>query len=829
MEEDRRKLRATAKTIGKLLQQAGEKPRDGRESIAQILRMDDGEKAARTAALIIIHAVTQTHQRHERGAAATLRHWEQTIKLGSKLHFLPIIPMALRLAQAIPDSRLDQAIEIARDAAPWVNLQQIGRETQELAPKRRQLAVYHTSPESAALMAHLAIPNDRDWGDPGRITGYRIADYACGTGELLTAAYRHIRELHGRAGGDPSEIHQAVMTESITAMDVLPASTTLAAAALDAIEENPGKGNGTTGAVTMRLGTGDRRRTRGRTAKSDIRMGSLDLIDQKGPGSRTMKPIGRQGEQRRMLVEPASQDLVIMNPPFTRIRKPEDMLLGTPARPATEATQNELEMVRGRMNELRRHTSAGTGNGLAFYFSHLADRMVRPGGTIALLLPGSMLSGGGGNPGRDQDGAKPQGWQVFRDRLSWNYNDITVVTIASYQNAGGAFSDDTTIAEMMITARKMEPGETPQHEACFVTLRRQPRNSRETALIAQAIRENRAIPGETRDGERHLWVDGEDLGTIIMSRLPQGEIWAIARTLRPSIVQAAQELGNGMIQTGRGKPPIWLPMTTFAQIARLGMGEFDIRSILEDAAPGRGDFLILRNHDSARHCALETRTEDEMSIKPERERSWKRLNEMCSRLHINDNTRYNSQPTTACLTPEPTLGGRGWPNAKLHNEQYEKALALWMNSTLGIISHWAMSNRTQNGLGYLSVTQMKKLPVLDVTRLTPQQIELMAQAFDETRNTPMMPANEAWHDPVRQELDRRLLQDILGLPPHAMRRIEKLRNQWCLEPTVMGRKGVTVKRQEEMAQLEKLAREDHWEDIGEVLEAGDPQWDRSQA
>ena len=772
--------------------------------------MDDGEKAARTAALMIIHAVAQTHQGHEHRTRAMLRHWKQIIAPDSKLRFLPIIPMALRIARAIPGSVLNQVMEIAYDAAPWVSIRQIGRETQEFAPKRRELAVYHTSPESAALMAHLAIPNDRDWGDPGHITGYRIADYACGTGELLTAAYRHIRDLHQKAGGDPSEIHQEVMKESITAMDVLPASTTLAAAALDAIEENPGKGSGTTQAVTMSLGTGERKTT-GRTAKSDIQMGSLDLIDQTKPGNSAMRPIGRQGEQKHMLAEPASQDLVIMNPPFTRIRKPSDMLLGTPDKRPTGATRNELEMVRSRMNQLRQITAAGTGNGLSFYFSHLADRMVRPGGTIALLLPGSMLSGGGGSPGRNRTAAKPQGWQVFRDNLSWNYREITVVTIASYKNAGSTFSDDTTIAEIMLTARKMEPGDAPQHEACFVTLRRQPQNPREAALMAQAIRENRDTPGEAGNGERYLWVDGENLGTTIMSKLPQGEIWAIARTLRPAIVQAAQELGNGMIQTGHGQPPLWIPMITISQIAILGMGQFDTRTILEDAEPGEGEYLVLRNQDSTRHCALETHTEDEMSVRPERQKNWKskkRIDQTVSRLHINDNIRYNSQPTTACLTPEPTLGGRGWPNAKLHNEKYEKAMALWMNSTLGLISHWAMSNRTQNGLGYLSTTQMKKLPVLDVTRLTPHQLELMAQTFDETHNTPMMPANEAWHDPVRQGLDQRLFQEILGLPPHAIRRIEKLRNQWCLEPTVTGRKGITVKRQEEMAQLEELAQDD---------------------
>ena len=52
----------------------------------------------------------------------------------------------------------------------------------------------------------------------------------------------------------------------------------------------------------------------------------------------------------------------------------------------------------------------------------------------------------------------------------------------------------------------------------------------------------------------------------------------------------------------------------------------------------------------------------------------------------------------------------------------------------------------------------------------------------------MLPANEAWRDPVRQELDRRLLTEVLALDDAAVEQLGILRNQWCLEPTVSGTK-----------------------------------------
>jgi len=50
----------------------------------------------------------------------------------------------------------------------------------------------------------------------------------------------------------------------------------------------------------------------------------------------------------------------------------------------------------------------------------------------------------------------------------------------------------------------------------------------------------------------------------------------------------------------------------------------------------------------------------------------------------------------------------------------------------------------------------------------------------------MLPANEAYRDPVRQELDRRILTEVLELDDQSVEQWAILRNQWCAEPTVTG-------------------------------------------
>ena len=178
-------------------------------------------------------------------------HWKRIMDPGSGLRFRPIVPLALRLIKALPRSSVSDEIvmrmtETARETGETGEIHGMGDMLQGLVAQRRQRAVYHTRPESAALMANLAVQTDRDWSSPEAACEYRMADYACGAGDLLIAAYRRVRELHRQAGGSPEEIHAAMMQKAITAMDILPASTALAAARLDALETDPAQPGGAT-------------------------------------------------------------------------------------------------------------------------------------------------------------------------------------------------------------------------------------------------------------------------------------------------------------------------------------------------------------------------------------------------------------------------------------------------------------------------------------------------------------------------------------------------------------------------------------------------------
>ena len=124
--------------------------------------------------------------------------------------------------------------------------------------------------------------------------------------------------------------------------------------------------------------------------------------------------------------------------------------------------------------------------------------------------------------------------------------------------------------------------------------------------------------------------------------------------------------------------------------------------------------------------------------------------------------------------------------------ELEKATCAWLNGTLGMIGYWLESNRTQTGRGGTTVTAIPNIPTLDVTALSPKRLSAAARIFDDLCETKMLPANEAYRDDARQELDRRLLTETLGLDDDAVEQLSILRNQWCMEPTVVGTKSTGI-------------------------------------
>ena len=149
-----------------------------------------------------------------------------------------------------------------------------------------------------------------------------------------------------------------------------------------------------------------------------------------------------------------------------------------------------------------------------------------------------------------------------------------------------------------------------------------------------------------------------------------------------------------------------------------------------------------------------------------------------------------------CLTPEKCLGGRAWPNVIPHEPKYTIPLLLWCNSTLGLILFWWHGTRQQKGRSTLTISKLPDLPVLDPRPFTEEQENHCRAIFEDFKNREFLPANEAYRDETRKNLDHVLLfgvTSVLKLDPALDEGLDLLRKQWCAEPSVHGGKGTRIK------------------------------------
>ena len=159
-----------------------------------------------------------------------------------------------------------------------------------------------------------------------------------------------------------------------------------------------------------------------------------------------------------------------------------------------------------------------------------------------------------------------------------------------------------------------------------------------------------------------------------------------------------------------------------------------------------------------------------------------------SRAHINRDFTFGSQALTVAFTERESVGGRVWPNVVFGDERFDYGLAVWGNSTLGLLSYWWHSSRQQSSKASMTIRQAETLPILDFRALSDEQLATAQRIFNEFRELDLLPAYLADADPNRALLDRRVICDLLGFDQEVYRGVRRLAQKWCAEPSVHGGK-----------------------------------------
>ena len=253
--------------------------------------------------------------------AQTLAAWSIILNI----NYWPIFAIARDILGQLDSDRASQVLAVLGDTAQKVQSAGVtqahdltGRIFQRLIADRKYLATFYTRPESAALLARLAVAKLEcvDWADPEAIGSLRIGDFACGTGALLSAVYEQIAARHQRTGGDLAALHPTMMEEVLYGCDVMPSAAHITSATLSGVQ--PDVIFNKSRIYTMPYG---------RQSDGTVSIGSLELLQPSQVLTlfNTNDPVlstGSLGEetaaQINVDIPDGTFDIVIMNPPFTR-------------------------------------------------------------------------------------------------------------------------------------------------------------------------------------------------------------------------------------------------------------------------------------------------------------------------------------------------------------------------------------------------------------------------------------------------------------------------------------------------------------------------------
>ncbi|WP_152535201.1 hypothetical protein [Candidatus Synechococcus spongiarum] len=718
-----------------------------------------------------------------------MRHWYSIL---DEINYWPIFKIASNLLASVPDRVaqmiLERMLELSSELAELGTTSQhdlSGRMFQRLISDRKFLATFYTLPSSAALLAELAVARlDTDWSDKEAVKALRIADFACGTGALLNAAYQVVLSRYRRHSGDDRELHAAMMEATLVGSDIMPAATHLTASVLSSV--HPEVPFASTSIITLPYGE-QPAHTGQPTA-----LGALDLIGEEttiplfGTGQERLSG-SASGNDRRIDIPHGGFDLVIMNPPFTRPTNHEVANVPVPSFAGFATQEDEQRAMSRKLQRIRKPGMAGHGNaGLASNFMDIAHAKLKSdGGVLALVLPASFLQGAS--------------WAGARRMLEEHYRDVAIISIAATGSTNCAFSADTGMAEVLIVASRKDDDDKDKNEpgdrnVMFVNLFHRPRSILEAVTTAWTV--GRLSSAGERFGPVSVGT-GHRLGHYIRGTFAEMGSAGV-RSLETT--EAAAGLTQGELWLSRRAEPLFIPVCRLGDLGRRGLLHRDINGTTAGIARGPFDIVALRPgsvptypalwwHEAQRETRLVVAPDSMAEVRPgSRQQAVAAWRNTSSRLHFTLDFRINSQPLAACMTSEPSIGGRAWANFLCQEEPWEIPLVLWANTTLGLMAFWWIGTRQHQGRARLTISRLPALPVLDTRRLSDGQLERARTIFDAFRNRELLPANEAWRDDVRQALDRAVLMDLLGLPEDMMESLDLLRLQWCAEPSVHGGK-----------------------------------------
>ena len=225
---------------------------------------------------------------------------------------------------------------------------------------------------------------------------------------------------------------------------------------------------------------------------------------------------------------------------------------------------------------------------------------------------------------------------------------------------------------------------------------------------------------------------------------------------------------------GTGVTSSKLKLCPLNDLGELGFDRRDIHDGFK-LASSKTTYPALWGHDASKVFTLRQAPNSFLSPlskssegRPLREANhlWKKA----GRILIAERLRLNTMRLTAVLVREKILSNVWWTVVlKKFDAEPEKALALWLNSSLGIVLLLGYREETQGAWVDFKKPVLGQMPVLDVFGIGARARKKLAQAFDALADRALLPLPEMANDPVRAAMDESIAS-ALGLPDFSVLR-----------------------------------------------------------
>ncbi len=818
-------LQACMNVIEKVVQNIG---KDAKTEIAQLLNQPKHIQTWRMAGLILSNAMVfydmiadkitlengkkcKTLDELKKNGSIMQKDLDSSWQDVLNYNYNPIFSIAKGILSILKEDESKEIIGALYTSSKKIRSRRMARSSdmygkllQKVIVDRDKLASYYTRPEAAALMAKLAVPEiNHPIYSKNSITKYQIADFACGTGLLLSSAYRQLLFNYEASQITTkkifvSNLHKILIEDCFIGLDVLPIATHLAVSSLAMM--HPTIIFGRTKVKTMPIGLQHAENTyvKSRKTKKMIKkvikhykLGSLDLIDKM---SATMTPSVKVVKGKEILdknnkfwsideshhlISDGSCNLIVMNPPFVRATNHggKHKKSAVPAWAAFNPSLEDQKNMGKNAGKKFKNTSAHGNAGLASFFIAICDRKISKNGSMILIVPATISNG--------------ESWNKARNLLKNGYI-ITVISIARPQITlkDNSFSSDTEMGEIILLAKKKSNDKSMR--GLFISLHYRPQSILDAQQIANAIQNASGVDRlETGFGGTRLRIGTTRVGSML--DCPLEYAWPFVNVVDPFVEQIAYKIRCGIDSK--------YDFNTLGSSFKIGPHALDITGnnlrgpFKKYSNSGNPKYLALWNNKQKQQTKM-TVPPDTM-LKPKLKATNEHITEVwntATHVHINLNPRYTSNSLISAYTENVTVGGSSWPSV-LMDEKYEKSFIVWCNSTFGILCFWSLTGKQQLGRGRSSRTAILNLSIPDFTKMSGMDLGSLSNIYDRYHNDELDRIKNLWRDKTRMAIDAKIAK-ILEIDLD----MNDIRVRLCMEPSISGGKpeSILIKKHEEI-------------------------------